>query len=200
MDNNLLSPPLHACRAYACDMKALSNSSSPPVLDNPSKKDARLTAKHLYWQGWRISCIAKHLEESRSTIQSWKQRDQWDRASPLEKIETSLEARLVQLIAKDSKTGGDFKEIDLLMRQVVQSARVRRYEAPGGNEVSLNPKLAHRNAQPKKKPVRNEFSEEQQTQLLTAFRDSLFDYQQNWYRNGTLSNEVQNCTSSHRNW
>lgn len=146
--------------------------------------DHRRQAKHLYWQGWRVTSIARHLGEKRSTVESWKQRDEWDKASPLEKIETSLEARLVQLIAKEVKTGGDFKEIDLLMRQVVQSARVRRYEAPDGNEVDLNPKLANRNAAPKKKPTRNDYSEEQRDKLLDAFQESLFDYQKVWFRNG----------------
>jgi len=152
--------------------------------------DPRRIAKTLYWQGWRVSSIAGHLKIKRTTIESWKQRDEWDKASPLEKIEASLEGRLVQLIGKEVKTGGDFKEIDLLMRQVVQSARVRRYEAPGGNEVDLNPKLANRNAQPKKKPVRNEFSDEQRDQLLAAFEDSLFDYQRKWHENGNQRTRV----------
>ncbi|MEG7741737.1 oxidoreductase, partial [Listeria monocytogenes] len=83
----------------------------------------------------------------------------------------------VKLIEKEVKSGSDYKEIDLLMRAIVQAARVRRYEQPGGNEVDLNPKLANRNAGPKKKPTRNDFSEEQKIQLLHAFQDSLFDYQ-----------------------
>lgn len=146
--------------------------------------DPRRIARSLYWQGWRISSIAEYLGERRSTVDSWKARDKWDDAPVIERVETSLEARLIQLIAKDSKTGGDFKEIDLLGRQIERLARVRRYEAPGGNEVDLNPNLANRNAGPKRKPVRNDFSEEQKETLLDAFRDSLFDYQKVWYRNG----------------
>jgi len=146
--------------------------------------DLKKHAQALYWQGWRISSIAKHLDIKRSTVQSWCDREKWDETPFIEKIEASLETRLVQLIAKEVKTGGDFKEIDLLMRQAVQTARVRRYEAPGGNEVDLNPKLANRNAGPKKKPTRNDFSDEQRDTLLEAFRDSLFDYQKVWLRNG----------------
>ncbi|MDP1979156.1 terminase ATPase subunit family protein [Undibacterium sp.] len=146
--------------------------------------DLKKHAQALYWQGWRISSIAKHLDIKRSTVQSWCDREKWDETPFIEKIEASLETRLVQLIAKEVKTGGDFKEIDLLMRQAVQTARVRRYEAPGGNEVDLNPKLANRNAGPKKKPTRNDFSDDQRDQLLEAFRDSLFDYQKVWLRNG----------------
>ena len=146
--------------------------------------DLKKHAQALYWQGWRISSIARHLDIKRTTVQSWCDREKWDETPFIEKIEASLETRLVQLIAKEVKTGGDFKEIDLLMRQAVQTARVRRYEAPGGNEVDLNPKLANRNAGPKKKPTRNDFSDEQRDQLLEAFRDSLFDYQKVWLRNG----------------
>ncbi|MEB0138010.1 terminase ATPase subunit family protein [Undibacterium sp. CCC2.1] len=149
-----------------------------------NKTDMRRLARALYWQGWRISSIAQHLDIKRSTVQSWCDRDHWDKASVIEKIETALDARLVQLIAKDLKTGGDFKEIDLLTRQVVQMARVRRYEEPGGNEVDLNPNLAKRHAGPKKKAARNDYSDEQREQLLEAFRDSLFDYQKSWLRNG----------------
>ncbi|MBI1771849.1 MAG: terminase, partial [Burkholderiales bacterium] len=146
--------------------------------------DLKKHAQALYWQGWRISSIAKHLDIKRTTVQSWCDREKWDETPFIEKIEASLETRLVQLIAKEVKTGGDFKEIDLLMRQAVQTARVRRYEAPGGNEVDLNPKLANRNAGPKKKPTRNDYSDDQRDQLLEAFRDSLFDYQKVWLRNG----------------
>ncbi|KAF3999237.1 terminase ATPase subunit family protein [Glaciimonas immobilis] len=146
--------------------------------------DPRRVAKFLYWQGWRISSIASHLKLNRSTVESWKQRDGWESAPVLEKVEAALDTRLVQLIAKDQKSGGDFKEIDLLMRQIVQTARVRRYEAPGGNAVDLNPKLANRYSAPRKKPVRNDIDAAQKKLLLEAFHDSLFDYQKVWFRNG----------------
>ncbi|MGB6053734.1 MAG: terminase ATPase subunit family protein [Burkholderiaceae bacterium] len=146
--------------------------------------DLRRRARHLYWQGWRISSIAEYLGLKPTTVHSWKARDKWDEAPVIERVENSLEARLIQLIAKDQKTGGDYKEIDLLGRQIERMARVRRYQAPGGNEADLNPKLENRNAGPKKKPVPNEFSEEQRVQLLDAFQDSLFMYQKGWYRNG----------------
>jgi len=62
-------------------------------------------------------------------------------------------------------------------------SRKRRYDG-GGNEADLNPNLDNRNAGPKKKPTRNEFSAAQQSQLFDALRDSLFDYRKVWYRNG----------------
>ncbi|ATD63733.1 hypothetical protein CNX70_09705 [Janthinobacterium svalbardensis] len=115
------------------------------------ESEPRRVARGLYWKGWRISSIARHLGIKRSTINSWKARDEWDKAQAIEHVEASAELRLVKLIEKEVKSGSDYKEIDLLARTIVQMARVRRYEQPGGNEVDLNPKLANRNAAPKKK-------------------------------------------------
>lgn len=143
----------------------------------------RRAARHLYWQGWRISSIAEYLGEARTTVQTWKDAEGWDKAQPAERVEGALEARLVQLIGKDLKTGGDFKEIDLLGRQIERLARVRRYQETG-KEADLNPNIERRNAEPKRRAERNHFDEEQHEKLLDAFRDSLFGYQKVWYRNG----------------
>ncbi|MET1080323.1 MAG: terminase ATPase subunit family protein [Pseudomonas sp.] len=152
--------------------------------------DPRKTARSLYFQGWRVSSIARELGLARATVDAWKQREKWDEAKPIERVESTLEARLVQLIVKDTKSGSDFKEIDLLGRQIERLARVRRYEEPGGHAGDLNPKLANRNAGPKAAPRKNEFSEEDQARLLEAFQDSLFDYQKAWYRNGDKRTRV----------
>ncbi|WP_079218149.1 terminase large subunit domain-containing protein [Herbaspirillum robiniae] len=146
--------------------------------------EPRHVARRLYFEGWRISSIARRLKLRRSTVNSWKHRDGWEKVTRLERVETALESRIVQLIAKEVKGNEHYKELDALMRQLVQAARVRRYEQPGGNETDLNPKIANRNAGPKKKPVRNEFSEEAQARIVEAFTDSLFDYQKVWFRNG----------------
>lgn len=145
--------------------------------------DARRQAKFLYWTGWRVTDIADYLGEKERTVHSWKSRDEWDRADNVERIGGALEARLVQLILKDGKTSGDFKEIDLLHRQLERQARIQRYQG-GGNEADLNPNIEKRNEGPKKAPVRNELSEEQIETLVEAFRDSCFDYQLDWYRAG----------------
>lgn len=145
--------------------------------------DPRRAARALYWQGWRISSVARHLGLKRATVESWKQRDEWDKATALERIETCIETRLVALISKPEKEGRDFKEIDLLMRQVGQSARVKKYEETG-KESDLNPNLERSGAKPRKKAGRNEFSDEQIEKIREAFLDSLFDYQKVWYRQG----------------
>lgn len=153
------------------------------MLEIANDLEPRRVARSLYFQGWRISSIARHLGESRTTVQSWKSRDKWDAATVVEKVETALEARMVQLIAKDKKEGCDYKEIDLLGRQITQMARVRRYD-DGGTESDLNPNLERRNAAPKSRPTKNAFSDAQKDKLFQDFKESLFNYQKVWYRNG----------------
>ncbi|SFR94289.1 hypothetical protein SAMN05216570_0961 [Dyella sp. OK004] len=54
--------------------------------------------------------------------------------------------RVLPPLCKDKKTGGDFKEIDLLGRQIERLARVRCYQEPGGNEADMNSNVDARNA------------------------------------------------------
>ncbi|UNY41777.1 terminase large subunit [Burkholderia phage Menos] len=161
---------------YACRMLETTD---------PIQREAnvRQIARSLYWQGWRISSIARHLELKPATVASWCRRDKWKDATPIERIEAAAETRLMVLIAKDKKDGADYKEIDLLGRQIERLARVQKY-GETGKEGDLNPNIAARNAGPKRKPPKNEISEEQEERIVKAFRESLFDYQKVWYRNG----------------
>ncbi len=152
-----------------------------PAAAFPIPIDARRTARSRYWQGWGVSQIADELGVARTTVQTWKDRGKWDDAPSLSKIEDALECRLNLLIAKDHKTGSDFKEVDLLMRQVVSAAKVRRYEAPGGHEGDLNDRVANRNAGEKKKAVKNHFTTEQVEELEAIFEAELFGYQRDWW-------------------
>ncbi|MGO4813374.1 terminase ATPase subunit family protein [Cupriavidus sp. 2MCAB6] len=156
--------------------------------------DPRRRARALYWQGYRVVRIAELMGVTAATVYSWKRRDAWDAADPVERVSTCIEARLAMLVGKDKKEGKDFKEIDLLTRQMERMARVRRYESTG-NEVDLNPKVANRNKGPRKAPERNAVSEEQQEQLADAFMDSLFDYQKVWYEAG-LTERIRNILKS----
>lgn len=151
--------------------------------------DPRRQAKFLYWMGWRVCDIAAATGEKEKTIHSWKARDEWDRADNVERIGGALEARLVMLIMKPEKTGGDFKEIDLLHRQLERQARIQRYQG-GGSEADLNPAVANRNAGPKKKARKNDFSEEEIERLQQAFLDGCFDYQRDWYRAGNQRTRI----------
>lgn len=161
----------------------MADDASAPVPDSlePPLVDARRHAKHLYFMGWQVVSIAAFLDQPRATVASWKARDKWDDAKPIDRIEGTLEVRLQQLILKPIKSGSDFKEIDLLGRQVVQMARVRRFNEPGGRETDLSPDIAKRNAGPKHKPTRNTFSPEQVLQLRKIFHDTLFNYQRAWW-------------------
>lgn len=155
-----------------------------PLTPDVPRMDARRRARALYWQGWAVQQIAEELNQPRPTISAWKRRDGWDAASSRDRCESALEARWIQLVSKEQKSGADYKEIDLLGRQIERLARVRRYEAPGGHEGDLNPAVDNRNAAPKKKPKRNEFSEEQFEALREAFHGSMFAYQQVWHTAG----------------
>lgn len=134
----------------------------------------------MYWQGWRCSDIADWLGLPHSTVRAWKTRDGWDDTPVIARVETSLEARLMQLVSKEPKTGSDYKEIDLIGRQIERFARVRRYQQPGGHEGDLNPAVQRRAEAPRRRPARNEFSEQQKERLIALFDDQLFGYQRRW--------------------
>lgn len=171
---------------------ALPESAIPPELD------PRRRARDLYWQGWRVARIAEHTGEKVNTIHSWKRRDKWDEFDPIQRVELSLEARMMQLVAKDDKEGKDYKEIDLIGRQMERLARVRKY-SKDGNEADLNPAVENRNAKTRagtrKQPEKNAISEADQEKLVEAFMDSLFPYQKSWYRSG-LVERIRNVLKS----
>ncbi len=168
----------------------------PPLtsLSIDPEKDPRRIARTLYWQGYRVARIAEMLGVKPVTVHSWKRRDAWDATDAVERVASSIEERMAQLIAKEVKEGRDYKEIDLLGRQMERLARVRRYEA-SGNETDLNPKVANRNKGPRRQPERNAISPEEQTKLLDAFHDSMFDYQRVWYEPGQVE-RIRNLLKS----
>ena len=154
--------------------------------------DPRILARSLYWRGWGVRQLTDELNElhglclNEKTVASWKKRDGWDDALPWERAEDVAVARYCTLVAKEAKTGHDFKEIDLIGRQIERMARVRRYLG-GGNEAHLNPNVANRNAAPKKQPKKNHLTVEQQEQLIDAFEKGLFKYQLDWRGSTALS-------------
>ncbi|WP_429168363.1 terminase ATPase subunit family protein [Aeromonas rivipollensis] len=147
--------------------------------------EPRRQAMHLYFQGYKIRAIAELLATPEGTVGTWKSRDGWDDIKPIDRVDFAIEARMCQLIAKEVKTGGDFKEIDLLGRQLERIARVNKY-SNGGNEADLNPKVANRNKGPKKAPERNVVEPEQQERLIERFESTMFGYQRTWYEAGKL--------------
>ena len=155
--------------------------------------DPERHARSLYWRGWGITQITEEFSLhgvvnekgkafGRSTIESWKQRQRWDDAPSIRKIEDGLEIRLLTLIAKEKKTSADLVEMDALNRSIESLAKVRRYEAPGGHAGDLNDKVANRNSGERKKPKKNHFTEEQAEELKRIFLDGCFDYQLRWWK------------------
>lgn len=146
--------------------------------------DARRIARAYYWRGYGVTEIAEVLNLARTTVQTWKDREGWDNDPVIRRVEDSCEMRINQLIFKEDKTGKDFKEIDLLGRQIERMARVRRYGEPGGHEGDLNPNVANRNAGPKKPKAQNNLiTREDLATLKAAFIAELYPHQETWWAN-----------------
>ena len=164
------------------------------VAELTNELDPRKQARLLYWCGYRVARIAEMLSERAATIHSWKRRDKWDDTDPTDRVEATIESRLSKLVLKDKKEPIDFKEIDLLARQMERMSRVRKHDKTG-NEADLNPKVANRNSGPRRKAERNPISDEQHARLLTAFKESLFSHQRTWFRAG-VEHRIRNLLKS----
>ncbi|WP_323082714.1 terminase ATPase subunit family protein [Klebsiella variicola] len=162
--------------------------------DTTLLNDPRRQAAILYWQGFSVPQIAEMLQTKRPTVQSWKQRDQWEETAPLNRVESTLEARLIQLYAKPNLTPHDFKVADFLARQMERFARINRY-GQTGNEVDLNPNVANRNKGDRKKPTKNFFSDEAIEKLEEIFFAESFEYQLRWHRAG-LEHRIRDILKS----
>lgn len=156
--------------------------------------DPRRQAALLYWQGFSVRQIGEMLSQKTPTVQSWKTRDQWEAIAPISRVETSMEARLIQLVMKDVKEGKDYKEIDLLGRQIERLARVNRYSHTG-SEADLNPNVANRNKGERKAPDKNVFSDEAIEKLGDIFIETSFEYQRGWHQAG-LQHRIRNILKS----
>lgn len=156
--------------------------------------DPRRQAALLYWQGFSVRQIGEMLSQKTPTVQSWKTRDQWEAIAPISRVETSMEARLIQLVMKDVKEGKDYKEIDLLGRQIERLARVNRYNQTG-SEADLNPNVANRNKGERKVPDKNVFSDEAIEKLGDIFIETSFEYQRGWHQAG-LQHRIRNILKS----
>ena len=165
------------------------NQASPDVTAEIKRK-----AQQMYFSGYKIAEIARQLDIAASTISSWKDREKWDDVSPVGRVELALETRLNLLISKEEKSGADYKEIDLLGRQMERMARVKKYSFGDGNEVDLNPKLANRNKGERKKAEQNAIDQEQEELLINGFLDGMFNYQRVWHK--AKENRIRNILKS----
>lgn len=162
--------------------------------DTTLLNDPRRQAALLYWQGFSVPQIADMLQTKRPTVQSWKQRDHWEETAPLNRVESTLEARLIQLYAKPSLTPHDFKVADFLARQMERFARINRY-GQTGNEADLNPRVANRNKGDRKKADKELFSDEAIEKLEEIFFAESFEYQLRWHRAG-LEHRIRDILKS----
>ena len=143
--------------------------------------DVKRQAQVMYFSGYKIAEISRQLDIPTSTISSWKEREKWDDFAPVGRVELTLESRLNLLILKENKSGADYKEIDLLGRQMERMARVKKYSFGDGNETDLNPKLKNRNTGERRKPEQNAISQEQEELLINVFLSGMFQYQRIWH-------------------
>ncbi len=130
----------------------------------------RQRARQLYWQGYPPAEISRLMGINQNTIYAWKKRDGWDETPPMQRVSQSMDARLIQLTDKKEKTGGDFKEIDLLTRQLKKLSDGQPAGAVTGKK-------------PRKRKLKNHFSEEQIVALREKIMDSLSSHQREWYEN-----------------
>ncbi|WP_373746211.1 terminase large subunit domain-containing protein [Neisseria dentiae] len=165
--------------------------------------DPRTVARSLYWQGWRITAIGRHLGIKPATVHSWKQRENWDGGSPVQRVAASVEARLIQLIHLPKKSDGDYKEIRQLSGLILGAAdrpaekRPSEHPSPGAEKfiadltanvptVDKPPrgqKERGRDAKerPSEKPHKNLLHPEQIRRMNEIFREQCFGYQQYWF-------------------
>lgn len=158
-------------------------------------QDKRRLCRLYYWTGWEIADLAREFGIPRTTLHSWKSRDGWDKASVIQRVSNATEARYMQLVLKDKKTPHEFKEIDLLGRQLERHARIERYLAPGGHEGHLNPNVENRNKGEKKRKPANFFTEDQIAQLERNYQDRMFRYQLRW-KEALLTARIRNILKS----
>ena len=128
----------------------------------------RQRAKQLYWQGYPPAEIARLMGINQNTIYAWKKRDEWDETPPVQRVSQSMDARLIQLTDKKDKTGGDFKEIDRLTRQLKKLSDGQPAGAGTGKKT-------------RKRKLKNHFTEEQIVALREKILDSLSWHQRGWY-------------------
>jgi len=152
-----------------------------PVPCDAPPFDARRRARSLYWLGWPVTDVAEELRLKRATVQSWKDRDGWDDAPCIRRMEDCLEIQFQRLVLKEKKSGADVRDIDLIGRQIERFARVRRYEQPGGHEGDLNEKVGNRNAAAKKKPRPNLLDREACAKLEAALLEGSYAFQRAWW-------------------
>ena len=157
------------------------------VIQDTVKRDE---AAMLFWQGYKVTEISTRLDVPYQTVDSWKRRDGWEKASIAERIKSSTDARLLQLILKKDKTEADLREMESLGKLLERTARIAKFEQ-SEKPSDLNPKLKNRG---QSKTGKNHLTEEQVEKLIDDFETNLFDYQKGWF--AALIHRIRNILKS----
>ena len=163
-------------------------------LHAPANLEPRIAARQLYWQGWRITDIAKTLNVNPNNVYSWKNRENWDGGTPMQRINISAEIRLHALINQPKKSDADYKEIKQLSDLISGYPNARKkdkeynpvknsYDEPiptiDNPPHPIKEKTVH---QSNRKKEYNTFTNEQIDKLEAIFHEQMFDYQRYWYQ------------------
>lgn len=148
----------------------------------------REQAKLLYFRGYTVAEIARALDLPYTTVDNWSKKERWKDAPVVRRIRGSAAARLAQLIAKEDKTEGDYREIDEIGKTLERMARVEKYQRTG-NEADVNPKVANRatgrakRQKEKRQSLRSAliFSDSDIAALEAAFHEESYAHQRLWY-------------------
>jgi uncharacterized protein YjcR len=157
--------------------------------------DVRRITRLYYWSGWPVLDIAREFGKPRTTVDSWRVRDGWDKTPVMQRVEQVAEFKYMRLLLKDRPSAGDFKEIDFIGRQLERMARVTKYLGADGHEGHLNPNVENRNKGEKKRKPANLFTEEQIAQLERNYQERMFRYQLRW-KESLLSARIRNILKS----
>ncbi|HFC6370105.1 TPA: terminase family protein [Neisseria lactamica] len=165
--------------------------------------DPRLSARALYWQGWKITAIARHLGIKPATVHSWKQRGNWDGGSPMQRVAASAEARLIQLVNLPAKSDGVYKEMRQLSALIAATDKMPSEAArapkpdnrfagadkpPFDSVPTIDSPPRERKGRTERvervraveKPPKNYIAPEQQQRMIEIFNEQCFDYQKYW--------------------
>lgn len=164
---------------------AKTNPANDAANDGPAiAASKRRMARSLYWRGWRLTDIAEELDITYPRVASWKRRDEWENAAPVDIVDDRLEAKIATYLDKEPFTEGDMKRVDFLTRQFERTARIRKFNETG-KEGDLNPRIAKRNDEAAKakraEKRKNHLTIDQWQALLDDFHDKNFLHQSAWW-------------------
>lgn len=166
----------------------------PTVIPYPDKAsgpgeagllDAHLRrwCRQLFFRRWSLQQISDETGVNYNTLASWKKRDKWDAAKPVDIVEEAYEAKILQYLDKPDMTEGDMKRLDFCMRQIERIARTRKFNETG-KEKDLNPNIERRNdekAKEKRALKSNTLDEAAIEACRKLFEEELFSHQRAWW-------------------